>query len=93
MPCFFFLDQMAIKSEEQHFTLSKCHIYLRSTHRLVGCSAQKQMADENKDLSERPRDIFLPSSRERRLDYATCEKLQFEKVHLEEENRKNPGLY
>jgi hypothetical protein len=40
-------------------------------------------------------DVFLPPSRERLLDYATCEKLQFEREHLNEEGKiaKNPGPY
>ena len=36
------------------------------------------------------RDIFRPSFRERRLDYATCAKLRFDRQHLEVP-KKNPG--
>ena len=49
-----------------------------------------EAAEENA-WETKKRDIFLPSSNERRLDYATSEKLRFDRQHLEDGSRKNPG--
>lgn len=37
-------------------------------------------------------DIYRPASTSRRIDYATCPKLRFDRSHLDEP-RKGPGAY
>jgi hypothetical protein len=50
-----------------------------------------EVAAGEEEMREAKRDIFLPSSRERQLDYSTCERLRFDRQHLEDGSRKNPG--